>query len=259
MDIMYSLWEKSWEDGAVLWQNEPEMAMDPKKIHTITYEGKYHKMKAIHATHPSKQRTPFLFQAGASKAGIAFGGKHAEGIFITAPTIEAAKKFTASMRAAAVEAGRDPYSVKIFLGVMPVIGCTAEEAEAKFQAAWKRISIVGGLARFGTFTAIDLSGFPIDEEFDFEGKHFDNSIQGVINNVKILSKEKVFTPRTVGERYGFSGSNPRPVGTVEMVADFFEEWWREADIDGFTFNCKFFVQIMLLGSFNGGCTNTKIF
>lgn len=35
MDIVYSLWEKSWEDGAQKWQVEPEMAYDPSKIHKV--------------------------------------------------------------------------------------------------------------------------------------------------------------------------------------------------------------------------------
>lgn len=214
------------------------MAFDPSKIHHIDYEGKYHRMHATHQTHPSPQRTPLLFQAGASKAGMTFGSKHAEGIFITAPTLEAAKKFTSAVRAKAVELGRDPYSIKIFLGIMPIIGRTMEEAEEKFEAARKRVSIEGGLARFGNFTTVDLSGFPIDEEFNFEGKHYENSIQGVINNIKLVSEQKAWTPRSVGERYAFAGSNPRPVGTAETIADFFEKWWKEADIDGFNVNCE---------------------
>jgi alkanesulfonate monooxygenase SsuD/methylene tetrahydromethanopterin reductase-like flavin-dependent oxidoreductase (luciferase family) len=80
------LWEKSWEDGAQVWQEDPEMAYDPSKIHKINYEGKYFKMNASHQTHPSPQRTPLLFQAGSSKAGVAFGGRHAEAIFAANPT-----------------------------------------------------------------------------------------------------------------------------------------------------------------------------
>lgn len=44
-------------------------------------------MKRVHQAHPSPQRTPIIFQAGASKGGIAFGGKHAEAIFCYHSTI----------------------------------------------------------------------------------------------------------------------------------------------------------------------------
>jgi alkanesulfonate monooxygenase SsuD/methylene tetrahydromethanopterin reductase-like flavin-dependent oxidoreductase (luciferase family) len=237
--ISLRLWEKSWEDGAQVFQEDPEMAYDPSKVHKVNYDGKYHKMHAFHQTHPSPQRTPVLFQAGSSKAGVAFGGKHAEAIFCANPTIESTKKYTSSVRAKAAEEGRDPSDIKFFLGIMPIIGRTVEEAEAKLAAAKARISINGGLARFCGFTNVDLSGFDVDEEFNFEGKHYDNSIQGVIDNIKLISTETKFTPRVVAEMFALGGSGPRPVGTPETVADFFEKWWREGDLDGFNVNCQF--------------------
>ncbi|RDI86725.1 hypothetical protein Vi05172_g3155 [Venturia inaequalis] len=238
MEIVYRLWEQSWEDGAQVWQEEPEMAYDPSKIRKVNFDGKYFKMNAFHQTHPSPQRTPLLFQAGSSKAGIAFGGKHAEAIFCANPTIESCKKYTAAVRAKAVEQGRDPSSVKFFLGIMPFIGRTQEEAEAKFEKARKYASVNGGLARFSGFTNVDLSQYEVDEEFDFEGKHHENTIQGVIDNIKLIGEHKVFTPRVVAEMFALGGSGPRPVGTPELVADFFEKWWREGDLDGFNVNCK---------------------
>jgi alkanesulfonate monooxygenase SsuD/methylene tetrahydromethanopterin reductase-like flavin-dependent oxidoreductase (luciferase family) len=129
------------------------MAYDPSKIHKIHYDGKYLKMHAFHQTHPSPQRTPLLFQAGSSKAGVQFGGKHAEAIFCASPTIESTKKYVASVRARAAELGRDPSSIKFFLGIMPIIGRTLEEAEAKLAAARARTSVNGGLARFCGFTS----------------------------------------------------------------------------------------------------------
>ncbi|QDS69287.1 hypothetical protein FKW77_002556 [Venturia effusa] len=236
MEIVYRLWEQSWEDGAQVWQEEPEMAYDPSKIHKIDFKGKYFQMNAFHQTHPSPQRTPLLFQAGSSKAGIAFGGKHAEAIFCANPTIESCKKYTAAVRAKAVEEGRSPDSVKFFLGIMPIIGRTSAEATTKFERAKKYVSINGGLARFSGFTNVDLSQYEVDEEFDFEGKHHENTIQGVIDNIKVIGEDKVFTPRVVAEMFALGGSGPRPVGTAEEVADFFEEWWRGGGLDGFNVN-----------------------
>lgn len=233
------LWEKSWEDGAQVWQEEPEMAYNPSKVHKINHDGKYYKMHAPHQTHPSPQRTPLLFQAGSSKAGIEFGAKHAEAIFCASPTIESTKKYVDAVRARAVEEGRDASSIKFFLGIMPILGRTQGEAEAKFETAKKNISVTGGLARFCGFTNVDLSGLAVDEEFDFEGKHHENTIQGVIDNIKLIGTERKFTPRVVAEMFALGGSGPRPVGTPRYVADFLEKWWRESGIDGFNLNCMF--------------------
>jgi alkanesulfonate monooxygenase SsuD/methylene tetrahydromethanopterin reductase-like flavin-dependent oxidoreductase (luciferase family) len=81
------LWEQSWEDGAVKFQVEPEMAYDASKIHKIHFDGKHHRCHAYAQTHPSPQRTPVIFQAGASKSGIDFAGKHAEAIYTDNSTI----------------------------------------------------------------------------------------------------------------------------------------------------------------------------
>ena len=97
------------------------MAYDPSKIHKITVEGKYHKFSGFSQTHPSPQRTPVIFQAGQSKTGVAFAGKHAEGIYCGVPTIAGLKKYTSSVREAAVAAGRDPSSVKLFSGICPIV------------------------------------------------------------------------------------------------------------------------------------------
>ncbi len=55
-------------------------------------------------------------------------------------------------------------SVKFFLGITPIIGKTVEEARAKFEEIWKNIHVIGGLARFGGLTGVDLSKFRLDEE-----------------------------------------------------------------------------------------------
>ncbi|KAE9372766.1 bacterial luciferase-like protein [Stipitochalara longipes BDJ] len=215
MDIVYQLWEKSWEDGCQVFQEEPEMAYDPSKIHKISYQEKYHKFNGYGQTHPSPQRTPLIFQAGASKLGIQFGAKHAEAIFCSYTTIADCKKYTKSF----------------FLVTMPFLGRTQEEAEAKFEAARKRASIQGGLTRFSGFANIDMSGYPIDEPFKFRGEMKENMIQGFIHSMQNLDEKT--TPRDIGEILAFGGQGPRPVGTAQVVADELEKWAIEGDVDGF--------------------------
>jgi hypothetical protein len=58
-----------------VWQEDPEMAYEPSKIHKINYEGKYFNINASYQMHPSPQRTSLLFQAKSSQAGVAFGAQ----------------------------------------------------------------------------------------------------------------------------------------------------------------------------------------
>jgi len=82
LDVVYKLWEGSWRDDAVKKNKETGQYADPDLIRQIHHKGKYFNVPGPHLSEPSPQRTPFLFQAGTSKAGKAFGAKHAEAIFV---------------------------------------------------------------------------------------------------------------------------------------------------------------------------------
>ncbi|KAH8888146.1 dibenzothiophene desulfurization enzyme A [Thozetella sp. PMI_491] len=242
MDVLYkysldSLCEGSWEDGAQVFDAEKEMAYDPKKIRRVEHEGKFYKMKAYFQTHPSPQRTPVLFQAGALKAGMSFAGKHAEALFVSGPTPEIVKKQVTTVRQEAYKNDRDGSKIKFFLGILPIIGRTMVEAQAKYEEAKKNVHAIGGIARFSGFANLGLSQYPIDEPFQFKGEQSEASIHGIINTVKTMTgsnkDDEPWTPRRLGRLFSLGGTAPSPVGTPAMVADVMEMWMREADIDGF--------------------------
>jgi len=234
------MWEKGWEDDAQVWQLDPEMAYDPSKIHRIEFNGNYHKMSGFFQTHPSPQRTPVIFQAGASKSGIAFAGKHSEAIYTDYSTFNDLKNYTRQVREAAIAAGRDPTTIKIFAAVMPVLGKTQAEAEAKYAKIDGLISNQGGMAKFSGFTGVDLAQYKKDEEFKFDGKPGDNIITGVVNGFKTAAEESTvaWTPEYLGHMSGFGGPTPKPCGTAEVVADYFEKCFNECDVDGFNLVCE---------------------
>ncbi|PMD40631.1 putative monooxygenase moxC [Hyaloscypha variabilis F] len=234
----WKLWEESWEDGAQLWQAEPKMAYDPSKVHRIEFNGKYQKFSGYGQLHPSPQRTLVLFQAGSSPAGIKFSAKNAEVVFTSHPTIERLRAFVDKLRAEAKANGRDPQSIKIFTAILPVIGRIEEEAQAKLKKVLENTSWQGGLGRFGDFTGVDLAKYPLDEEFDFEGKKYDVGIHILVETFKYLSDIERWTPRKLGMAMASRGLSAMPVGTPEQVADVFEKWFVEGDCDGFNISCE---------------------
>ena len=82
LQVMYRLWEGSWEDGAALRDRERRMFADSARIHRVRHKGQFYRLDAIHLCEPSPQRTPVLYQAGASAKGMAFAAKHAECVFV---------------------------------------------------------------------------------------------------------------------------------------------------------------------------------
>ena len=83
MEVVYKLWEGSWEDDAVLRDKVNGIFARPEKIHKVRHHGKYFRMEGYHLCEPSPQRTPILFQAGASSRGRQFAAQHAECVFIS--------------------------------------------------------------------------------------------------------------------------------------------------------------------------------
>ncbi|MDY0395557.1 NtaA/DmoA family FMN-dependent monooxygenase [Virgibacillus halophilus] len=133
LEVCYKLWEGSWEDDAVKVDKENGIFADPAKVHDIAHEGKYFKVPGAHLCEPSPQRTPVIFQAGASSRGRAFAAGNAELVFIGAPTVEIAKNTVQKLRKDIRKTGREPEEVKVLTMLVPIVGRTEAEANAKYE------------------------------------------------------------------------------------------------------------------------------
>src|SRR5205809_4136605 len=133
MQLVYRLWEGSWEDGAVLRDRERRRFADPARIHRVQHEGRYYRVDAIHLCEPSPQRTPVLYQAGASRSGRAFAAAHAECVFINGPSQQVVMPQVADIRRRAAGFGRDPADILIFTLLTVITGRDEAEARAKHQ------------------------------------------------------------------------------------------------------------------------------
>ncbi len=131
LDVIYKLLEASWDDDAVIKDTENGIYADPAKIHNIDHVGKYFDVVGPHVSEPSPQRTPILFQAGASTRGRAFAAKHAEAIFIAGRNPQGAKAHVDEVKQNAAQYGRNPDDILFYQGLSFVVGGTEEEALRK--------------------------------------------------------------------------------------------------------------------------------
>lgn len=230
LEVCYKLWEGSWEDDAVVVDKEKGIYTDPDKVHDINHSGKYYNVPGTHLSEPSKQRTPVLFQAGASTRGRAFASKHAELAFIGAPNIDVAKDTVAKIRDEAAKAGRDPKGIKVLTMIVPIVGKTEEEAIEKYNNYKQYISTEGALALFGGWTGVDLSEYDPDQEI----KYIENdAIRSLLENFTKINPDGKTTVEDVKYTVGIGGMGASVVGSAEQVADTMEQWVKEADVDGF--------------------------
>jgi FMN-dependent oxidoreductase (nitrilotriacetate monooxygenase family) len=163
MEVVYKLWEGSWEDGAVLRDRQRRIFTDPAKVHPIAHEGKYFQVPGYHLAEPSPQRTPVLYQAGASSRGRRFAGAHAECTFVAVPSKTVLKKVVADIRRSVAEAGRDPHSVLIFNLQTIIVDETDAKAKAKYEDYKQYIDLDGALALGSGWMGIDFGAYQLDD------------------------------------------------------------------------------------------------
>lgn len=227
----YKLWQSSWRDDAVKIDRETGVYTDPKLVRRINHNGKSFTVPGPHICQPSPQRTPVLLQAGTSKAGKAFASQHAEAIFVAGHSPSVIAKNVADIRAQAKEFGRDPQSIKFLALICPIIGNTEEEAQAKFEDYQQYGDLDGALALFGGWTGIDLAQYTDDQELrHVESNAIRSAVEGWSKASPGIPK---WTKLTVGKHIIVGGLGATVVGTPSQVADEFERWVNEADVDGF--------------------------
>ena len=229
LDAVYHLWEGSWENDAVIAERETGVFADPAKIHKVFHKGKHFELEGIHLVDPSPQRTPFLFQAGASNRGRDFAAKHAEAVFLGDPSKSKVAADVADTRARTAKFGRDPRDIQFFALITVIVGSTEAEAQAKLRDYQSYIDLKGSLALLSGWTGIDLSQYALDDPFPSIKK--DNAVTSMVDSFSGSSKK--WTIREIITHNGIGGRGPVVVGSPQQVADELQSWMAETDIDGF--------------------------
>ncbi len=179
LEVLYKLWEGSWEDDAVIRDRASGVFTDPSKVHEIRHQGKHFTVPGIHLSEPSPQRTPVIYQAGASKRGIGFAAENAEAIFVAASTKEGLRETVGKLRDALEAAGRDRYSARIYTLLTIITDETDEKAQAKFEDFLQYTNDEGALVFMSGWMGVDLSQYDLDEPI---GNVKSNAIQSAVAN-----------------------------------------------------------------------------
>lgn len=230
LEVCYKLWEGSWEDDAVLRDRQQRLFTDPRKVHGIAHQGEFYNVPGIHLCEPSPQRTPVLYQAGASARGKAFAGKHAECVFVSGPSQSIIKSYVDDIRAAAVSEGRDGADILIFLMFTAVTAPTQAEAERKYAEYREYVSSDGALTLMSGWTGVDLGAYQPDEVV----RHVETEAgRSALESFTKADPTRAWTVREVANWVGIGGRGPVAVGTPRQVADSLEDWVAATGIDGF--------------------------
>ena len=230
MDVVYKLWEHSWEEGAVLRDKARGIYTDPAKVHPIRHRGAHYQVPGFHLCEPSPQRTPVLYQAGTSSRGKAFAARHAECVFVSGPSKAVVARSVSDLRHAAEQAGRAPGELLIYAQALVITGATYAEAEAKHARYREHIAPEAALALLSGWTGVDFSRYPPSATIEYIDT---DAGRTALASFSQADPSRRWTVGEAAEFIGLGGRGPVLVGDARQIADDLESWVEETGIDGF--------------------------
>lgn len=233
--VVRSLWEESWDDDAVVRNRDTGVFTDPAKVHALDHDGAWFSVAGPHQCEPSPQRTPVLYQAGASPRGLDFAAAHAEVVFLTLDEPRRGAKVVADLRERIERAGRDPESVRVLQGMPVLLGRSDEEVAALVTTMGDLHSSEGRLAKWCGWMDVDLAAFPPQLPVA------DIDVPGTRSALKAVTRVAPDREWLVGDVISAVSAVHLPMrggrfmlsGTPGDVADQMEAWMEIAGVDGF--------------------------
>ena len=197
------------------------MFADPARIHRVRHEGQFYRLDAIHLCEPSPQRTPVLYQAGASSRGRDFAARMRNACSSTVPRPEVVAPQVADLRRRAAAHGRDPGDLLIFTLCTVITGRSEGEARAKHEEYRRYADPEAALALFSGWTGVDFSRFRPDEELRYIETE---AMRSALASFTSDDPDRVWTVRELAEHVAIGGRGPLFVGSPEQIADTLIEW-----------------------------------
>ena len=189
----------------------------------VRHHGKQFDVDTIPLCEPSPQRTPVLYQAGASDRGRIFAARHAESIFVNASTKENVRRIVTDLRTRAA-----PRPMLAFVGASVVTGRTEKDARELLSEYRRHASVEGALAHAAASLGIDFGRYDMDDPIEA------GASQAIRSNVEAITASlgPGWSKRRLIDRFVLGSRQPPIVGSPEQVADQLMAWVNEADVDG---------------------------
>jgi FMN-dependent oxidoreductase (nitrilotriacetate monooxygenase family) len=234
VDVSMKLWD-SWDDDAIGADKSNGVWGDDTKLYPPRHLGRYFKVAGPLNVPRSPQGYPLLVQAGSSEDGKELAAQYAEAVFTAQQTLEDAQAFYTDLKARTKALGRNPETIKILPGIVPVIGATeaeARELEAELDRLIKPEYAKRQLAQ-------TLNVRPEDLDLDAElPQHLpsEDQVEGAKSRYTLivtLARRERLTVRQLIGRLGGGRGHRTFAGTPEQVADAIQHWWENGAADGF--------------------------
>lgn len=234
VDVCLKLWD-SWADDAPLGDKQSGVWGDDSKLYPPRHSGRHFKVEGALNLQRPPQGYPLLVQAGSSEDGKELAARYAEAVFTAQQTLDDALDFYRDLKARTRAVGRDPESIKILPGIVPVLGSTESEARALEAELDRLIKPEYARRQLAQVLRVEPELLELDAELpeDLPGE---DQIEGQKSRYTLivnLARRERLTVRQLLGRLGGGRGHRTFSGTPEQVADAIESWWQSGAADGF--------------------------
>ncbi|CAN7370823.1 LLM class flavin-dependent oxidoreductase [Brucella pseudogrignonensis] len=230
VDVVRGLWD-SWDDDAFPKDKENGVYADPNKVHVLNHAGKYYSVQGPLNIPRSPQGHPVLIQAGSSGPGQDLAARIADIVFTAQQSLAEAQAFYASLKDRVLKVGRNPDSVAVMPGFMPVIGDSFEDAAEKLKELNRWTDIKSAMPLLEERIGHSLA------DYDLDGPLPDLPISDQLRSraelLRDLARRENLTIRDLALRVAAGRGHHIVLGTAEQIADRMQEWFEGKAADGF--------------------------
>ncbi|GAB3940589.1 hypothetical protein GCM10029976_058510 [Kribbella albertanoniae] len=234
LEVAYKLWD-SWQDDAAIADKEAGVWAVNDRVVPIDHVGRHFQVRGPLNLPRSPQGHPLIVQAGSSEDGKGLAARYAEAVFTAQQTLADAQDFYRDLKARTAALGRDPGTIKILPGIVPVIGSTVEEAQRLERQLDELIRPEYARAQLAKTLRVAPEALPLDQQLPDELPDEDE-IEGAKSRYTLivtLARREKLTVRELIGRLGGGRGHRTFTGTPDQVADAIEQWFAAGAADGF--------------------------
>lgn len=228
VEVVKGLWD-SWEEDALIRDQESGIFFDPAKLHVLDHKGEHFKVRGPLTVARTPQGRPLLVQAGASAQGLAIAAASADLVYAAPHDIDTAKTYYATLKELTEKSGRARGDLLILPGITPFVGRTAQEAQDKYEQLNALVHPLLGLSylygQMGDLSAYDPDG-PVPDPADPQ-------VRSIARNLLTLARRENLTIRQLYTQIAAGFGTRILVGTAAQIADEMEHWMEQGAADGF--------------------------
>ncbi len=235
-DVVAGLWD-SWEADAMIHDKASGLYFDVDKLHFLNHTGKHFKVRGPLNLTRTPQGRPIVAQAGSSNPGRDLAARTADIVFTSQIALDEAQAFYQDIHRRAAAYGRSPDSIKVMPGLVPVVGRTEAEAQAKYDILQEMLPDDIALASLKLYTGeLNLADYPIDGPLpELPPSNTATSRQRILIDLGA----KGLTIRQLARLFAIGNGHNAVIGTPAQIADHMQEWFEARGADGFNIMAPF--------------------